>query len=543
MLDRYRGAILGLLVLFLVAGLYGAGGPFVWGHYGYHAGEYSTRARHTLRHHTLLPSNAPGYSQPLPETYYLHHPILTHQLVTLTLLVFGEREVAVRAAGLISSFACYLLLVALLRRLYGRWQAVLGGALFVLVPIHIWFAPHIDPGLPSIACMLGFFLCYFSWLESGRLSMGLAALGLIGLAGLFEWSPFLAAVPIFFHALFIGIKRRGRYLGWSGLLLLTMALVLAFHAMVVVMTGHLGEMRESFRVRTGGPTFVKTLGALAAGAWELFGAPLILAVLVWLGLLISRGLRKKLLARDLVPVTFAFALFLYAVIFRNSMLIHLYRMLYGGVLCALAGVAIVDSVRQAEKRCGRRQQTATPFPFWAGAVALGLVLGTLPLSILALGNSRRLGGVPLHANFDPGLKPRAFIKRVLALTSKDTPVYTHMNFVIRKDLFFYLDRNLIQINTLSALATRPEKERTGAVVLFVEPLPNAQEQAIFADLSRRYPVYRVDEYTLVDLRAPAALPGGKPRLSRERLLIPAARSLLARYWEGPYSHVELAPLP
>ena len=109
-----------LLVVLLSAiytlggGLYGIDAPLAFGHHGYHVGEYSTRARHTLRHGSILPANLPGYKQPAVENHYLHHPILTHQLVTLTMGVIGERVFAVRLAAIIYMLSTLAALVLLL---------------------------------------------------------------------------------------------------------------------------------------------------------------------------------------------------------------------------------------------------------------------------------------------------------------------------------------------------------------------------------------------------------------------------------------------
>src|SRR5437016_645957 len=140
----HRRAALALVICsgiaLLVSGLYGIDAPFVAGHYGYHGAAYSTRARNTLRHGSILPVDVPTFYQPRPAQYYLHHPILTHQLVTLTITILGDHEYSIRAAGLLACFACFVLLARLVWIYWGPWQAVLAAATFVLVPINVWFS-------------------------------------------------------------------------------------------------------------------------------------------------------------------------------------------------------------------------------------------------------------------------------------------------------------------------------------------------------------------------------------------------------------------
>ena len=95
-------------------GLYGIDAPLTFGHHGYHVGEYSTRARHTLRHGSILPANLPGWNQPAVENHYLHHPILTHQLVTVTMGLFGDRVSSVRLAAVLYMLSTLLALMKLL---------------------------------------------------------------------------------------------------------------------------------------------------------------------------------------------------------------------------------------------------------------------------------------------------------------------------------------------------------------------------------------------------------------------------------------------
>ncbi len=529
-----RSVLAALFLLLVAFGLYGGGGPFVWGHYGYHAGEYSTRARHTLRHHEILPSNSPGWSKPERTSYYLHHPILTHQLVTLTMLVLGQREVTVRAAALLASALAYSLFVSLLRRHWGWWQAVLGGALFVLVPIHVWFAPHIDVGIPGIACMLGFYLGYLDWIQSGRWTAGCGALFCMMMAGLFEWSPYLAAILPGLHALYLGLRRRGRFLAWVLLFIGAGLLPLLLHGAIVWKTAHLAEMRESYQLRSAGPSWAQTWQGISEGAHELFGRPLLWAISAWLFLLILRAFRRRLLPRDLVAVSFAFALVSYTLLLRNGVLIHLYRLLYGGVLSAIAGVEVVAAVYAAS---GWLWQKRPNLPKLVAASAALLLCGTTaPLSWRALLQSRLWGGVPLLPTYNPELHPRAFLQRVLASTTPADRIYNHASFIIRKDLYFDLDRNVIATPSLTWFLALPAKEHENSVLILMEPLRNPQEQTLLNQLIHRYAVWRVYEYTMVDLR------NSTPLLHQEWLLPTPPRSLWQRYWEGPYAHPRIGAI-
>src|SRR5262249_458591 len=156
----------------------------------YHGGEYSIRARHTLRNGSILPGNYMGWEEPQKESYYLHHPVLTHQWVTLTFLVLGEHESSVRAAALLSCLPSLVWLLLLVYRYFGPWQAALAGWVYVLVPINVWFAPHMHQGYPGMAGALAFLYFYLRWAEEERFSFAALSLLCLMLGAGFDWDPY-----------------------------------------------------------------------------------------------------------------------------------------------------------------------------------------------------------------------------------------------------------------------------------------------------------------------------------------------------------------
>ncbi|MFO0572872.1 MAG: glycosyltransferase family 39 protein [Polyangia bacterium] len=535
-----RAALLAVFLLMAALAGYGLGGPFLHGHYGYHAGEYSTRARHTLRHHDLLPSNQLGFSKPERDSYYLHHPILTHQLVTLTLGVFGERETSVRLAALLSSLGAQALLLLLILRRFGPGLAVLGGAVFALIPINIWFAPHIDPGFPSIVCVLGFFLFYLRWLDTGRFGDGGLALLCAGLSVFFEWSPYLAAVPVGVHALGVAARRRGRYALFVPLLVVAMLLPLGVHFLVVYKLDHLSEMRESYRMRSGGPTLTQYWKSILSYARSLYGTGMCAAVAAWLGVLVVRTAQRRWRPVHLVSVSFFFAVVAYVHLFRSAVLIHPYRMLYGNVMCALVVVELAEAAGAlAAALAGRSPESAARARrLAAAAVGITLVLTMLRPAADALLESRQKGGVPFVGGYDPELVRVGFIKRVHELTTTADRVYMHPSLHIRKDLYFYLDRDLeywpVGPSTVRAL---PPARQAHAVYVYQADALVPQERFELDALKATHPVLRIGPFEMLDLRRTG------PGLTVEVLAPPPRRGPLARYWQGPYYHPQVVAPP
>ena len=102
--------------------------------------------------------------------------------------------------------------------------------------------------------------------------------------------------------------------------------------------------------------------------------------------------------------------------------------------------------------------------------------------------------MPFQRSYEPGLRQRAFVKRMLSLTSPEVPIYVHQSFVIRKDLFFYTDRDLINVPTLAWVMARPAAERDRGVLMLIEPVHSPQELATLTELGRTYPIWRLGEH-------------------------------------------------
>ena len=536
---RARHAALALVVCsglaLFVSGLYGIASPFVAGHYGYHGGEYSTRARNTIRHGSIVPVNEPTFSTPRPEQYYLHHPVLTHHLVTLTLTLLGDHEYSVRAAGLLGCFACFLLLARLIWVHWGPWQAAAAAATFVIVPINVWFANHIDPGYPSIAALLAFCGFYLRWLKTERWRDAVGALLFAALAGGFEWSPYLAAVPIFLHALWTGIARRGRFLGFVPLYGLAVVLPLAVHALIVWNTGHIAEMQESFGVRTAGglsPFFYRL--SFDHGI-AMFGGPLLLAGGLWLLLLIGRLVSRRGRARDLIGVSFVCALLLYIHVFRAGALVHAYRYLYGGIVCAIAVCDLAEMLSEAVSTRVRRHAVVIRAAV-AAAVAGGILGATTQTAHTAWLESRMKGGSPFLEPYNPETAKVAFAQLVHDRSLPGNVLYVHPSFAYQQETVYYLDRDIQSASLAAVMALTPE-QRIGALLLCVPSALSPEDRGLLARLAQSHPIWLVSGYLLLDLRRAGA------DVHAEEAVAPDHRTIATRYFEGPYSHMQRVPDP
>jgi len=536
---RGRTAVVVLgAALFLAAALYGFGGPYTYGHYGYHAGEFSTRARHTLRHGSLLPGNVPGATPPTPGSYYLHHPILTHQLVTFTFALFGDRETSVRLAALIASSATLVVLAFLVRRLYGATLAAFAVLLFAVTPYNVWYADHIDPGYPGLALVLLCLLAYDRWLADGRWRDGLVALAAVAVAGCLDWDPFLFAVPWGLHVAATAWFRRGKYLAFVPCLVLALLIPIAVQALAVSSAHQWSDLIGAYHTRAAAMSTRSFLAVMVIYGGELFGYPLLACCAAGLVVALARVVRAAwrgpwkdaLDTRALALLSLVLVMAMHLAIFRIEVVTHAYRLIYFAPAVVLGAVETGAAlVTLAETWRGPRAARLL------GAVlSVALVSTTLPTAWRGLLESRAHGGIPNWKTMDPNL-PRAVLARELRDRSRlGDRLYLHGSYAFRMEIAFYLDRDFLP-STAAAVAALPESERRRALFVFAPASLSPRERSIVEELAARHPYTRIGPYGVIDLRTDGAKP------TAFRLTIPAPRTGWQRYWEGPYSWLAVTP--
>jgi|GEM_PF-2092935 len=521
-------------LLFVAIQLYGLTSPFYYGHYGFHGGEYATWARGTLRFHTIYPVNVPGYALPSPGNYYIHHPVMPHQLVVLSFLVLGEHEYAIRIAAMVSPLVSMALIALLVWRWMGRWQSGFAALLFAIVPINVWYGSHIDQGFPSIACLLAFLWFYLAWLSTGHWRAAALALFFQGAAGLFEWSPYVAFPFLFAHALWMAVKHGGRFRWFAALHPLAFILPLGFHVLLVRRAGLWDDWLKAYHVRTASIPYQTFLHRMAEYGDTLYGRVLMVLTALWLvGLVVRLGLGRAR-PRDLIGATFAFALIAYALTFREAIVTHAYRQLYGNVAATLAAT---ETLHQVVAFLGQRAALGRlPRPTSLVAAVVGALVVLLPTARVARSGqleSRAHGGIPGWGAFNPELDKAVLARHVHDITRPGDVLYFHASYVAppphRKDCAFYYDKDVRPRFPLRTLDRLTAAERAHAVVIVAPGNLQGDDALAYAQWARKHPTFRVGAFAAIDLR------DDHPRYDVFRLAPEGvARSRFGRYLDGPY---------
>ncbi len=525
---KYPCLIIALaFIVFLGAGLYGIDAPFVFGHLGYHGGEYATRAKHTLHNGTFLPVNMPGHSYPGDASLYLHHPVLTHHLVTLGFLIFGEHEFTVRLAALFAAFVMSGAFCALLWKFEGPWPAALGSLLFVLVPIHLWYNQHIDPGFPGMACLLIFFYYYLQFIETERPKHALYALVALAISCGFDWFPYLVAVPAGLHLLYHAYRKRGKRIGFIPLYGLALLLPLALHFLMVLKTGHWAEMKAQYGARTIPMDAAIYYKRIYIYAQSYFGMPLIGTTSAWLVWFIIKLLRRKTKPMDLIGFGFIAGLAFYVYWFKDGVMTHGYRMMYGAIPAAWAAIDISLQIADALKRWIAKSR---PERIYAPACLLITGL-TLPYSWTGLIESRAHQGIPDWKTFNPYIERSTFAKALQAASKPEDKLYIHRLFPIdRMELAFYMDRDQVRGFVLTQAYTLKPEERAKAFLVFPRYGLHPKEEAALVELRKQYAYVQMDTFGWLDMRQERV----ETQIRTLQKAAPGQRSAWDRYINGPY---------
>jgi len=551
-LDRWGPAALIALgaVVFVMIHLYGIAAPFSYGHYGFHGGEYATWARGTLRFHTIYPVNVPGWAPPLARNYYIHHPVLPHQIAVLGFLLFGEHEYAIRLAAMLAPLASLGLIAALTWRWMGRFEAGFAALLFAILPVNVWYGSHIDQGFPSIACLLGFLWFYLDWLATARWRSAVLALVLQAGAGFFEWSPYSAFVVLFGHAVVTAVRRRGRHVKFAALQPLAVIVPLGFHAILVTRAGLWDDLLGAYRTRTSTVAWSPFISRMNEYGQTLYGAVIMAVVAAWVVALAVRLIRRRARARDLIAASFAFALVHHGLTFREEVVTHAYRLIFGNVVATLAAADLLHvlvklvAARLVGSPTGdgaRDRRRELPLRAVAVGGALLVLLPTAQLARAGQLESRAHGGIPGWTTFNAELDKSVLAKRAHDLTRPGDIIYFHGTYPYppphRKDCAFYYDKDLRERVSLRAMEQLTPAERAHAVLILAPGALGPDDAMTYARLAVAHPVFRVGPFALVDLR------DASPRYEAVRLLPPppGSRSRLRAYLDGPYPWPHLVP--
>ena len=194
---RPRLVLAMLLCLQVLHGTWGINQDIVWGHAGFHIGEYGTQAVHLRRHHAFIPAESDEFTKPRNSDLELRHPFLLHPYIAVMQAAFGERPWTARVVPLLFSLLALGGMWSFVRRTRDDLTAHLATAFFVLSPLNLIYCILPEYQISAVAWTL------WAWVgthETLRRPTGRSIalwLGCAALAGLTDW-PWFEVAAFFF---------------------------------------------------------------------------------------------------------------------------------------------------------------------------------------------------------------------------------------------------------------------------------------------------------------------------------------------------------
>jgi 4-amino-4-deoxy-L-arabinose transferase-like glycosyltransferase len=414
----WRGLLVLIVSIYVVYSSFGIAAPFLWGHNGFHGATYAQRARMTQRFHIVTPATWGGYVKPpIPQSYYLHHPIGYHHLLVPVFMLLGDKEPVVRGVAAAGGVLLILLLYRLVRRWWSEEAAILACAVYVALPILCSFSTLSDPMLLEMSCSLlavDSFLRYLDKPTRRDLVLGCVALSI---GGLLMWEVFFQA---FFHGLFVLVymlTRQGKKAllyrwnaprMWFLWTFVCTSSVMAFHFLFTWKIGMLPDFLSSYSERHTAlfgwvveqhKRWFSLLYGRAVWAWGV----------LWLAVFVGRLLLGKARLRDQAVLLFFLINTLYIGLFAKGSAIHLYRVFYYSTFFALAVTDLLDSLYHLLLRL------RTPLMLAKLVIAMsvtGYFVTVLPHSYHNLIESREVMGTHGHPGYNAEYEKLLFAKEV-----------------------------------------------------------------------------------------------------------------------------------
>lgn len=500
---------LGLCVfVYLLYSSFGIAAPYWWGHHGYHGATYTLRALMTLRHHILTPATWMGFEPPPKAALYFHHPVGYHYILSLLIPIFGKHEWLARgvavAGGLVALFALYRLVA----RCWSREAGLVAVVIYVCLPILASFSVLSDPMLLEMAAVLWGLWAYLSLLERPSRRLLVHAFFAYALGGFVMWEVYFIGPFIALHALCYRFTRRGRELRlgrFSALDLHTLVigtaccLMMGFHLWFTIHSDVWNDFIASYRLRHAAPPWSFVLERHEQWISLLYGWPPVAVGGLWLAVWLVRLVRGQGRRRDLAPLTFLYVNTLYIYLFAEGSSVHLYRVFFYSSFFTLA---LTDLVCEAAAVAGRWAPRRVWLAPCAGGALLTLYLAAeLPHTLHNLLESRVMMGTHGQLGYSPHRRKLRFAAEVHARTSRDERVIIDARQLgARKELWYYLDRNFDEIQSLAELG-RLRRTQPKSVLILDEQQLSGVDRIRFDELLQHHPVIFFEHFAMVDLRS------------------------------------------
>ncbi len=516
---RSMAAAVGIAFVLMLQALLGSAGSMddlTRGHNGFNSGAYLLAARNSIRFHRLLPHQYHTAPTPPPRREaYTHHPLAMHWHNVAFVWLFGDRPGSIRGVAAVHALFAAAALIFVVGRLWSRAHGVVAGAIYVLLPINAIYLNMANHSSGFIGWGL---LCLYHYIrlreEPTRWRFA-AVLGTFAMAAAWDWPAYYLAFLMALHWAYTSLKNGAatglpwyRDLGKLTIFSFWVLFQLAwFIAVCVWATGGIDDLLATFAERQGADAgrFLRNVTHVPP---MMFTWPILALTALWLIRFFVRLVRRRTLARDLIPMVFCIGGLTHYWVFRSSAVVHSYWLWTTLPFVAIACADVIVGLfhRAVRERSRLRASAVGTLALGVAVIALG-VLGERTATMAP--SARWVGGSMWFVSdvrqnrpstFDSGRGEIRFAKKVRSWTNRTTAVYVDRSLASRQTEPRFdatLDRTQIPANWRAMSQPHAPPGHDGAVLIGL--LDSLTPQDV-ARLAQGHGFRQWDEYYMVDYR-------------------------------------------
>ena len=477
---------LALLDLFIRA--YGIADPWLRAHRGFSGALSGIVGRNYLRYGywgtRLAPvwHSGPASLAELPHHYHLRHPPLRYLTVSVFFRVFGVSEWATTLMPVLFSLGSAIVLYFLVKRLWGKWTALLATAFLTFIPIDAYYG--------NMACyeaMAMFFgllalLLYHVWLERGAGWLLAGMVTALGLGALSGYAGYFIIGLIGLHYLLFGPSGRRRVFFAVGLWTYALLIFGVWAGYTALLWGSVRTFWEGWKLRTGGGTEARftfaAYYALQYGRIRDFFTPVLrLLAVVWaVFFLIDLRRRERWLEHSWVVLLFLYGV-ANLVVFRQGAWVHEYWLFFLSPFFAVSSAVAVRYLSQRVLGSRKLLVAVLLLLIWAWYLPSALA------QLQTFYQARDLAETPLarwlnaHTAFEEGV--------LLGFE------------VLQPHFDYYLDRRMEEFDDPEELEWVTKDDRYRWCVL---RSPRTVDEQLVTNLMQDYPAEVFQDYIIFDLK-------------------------------------------
>lgn len=488
-------AALVIFATFAAFCLYGAFGPWQWGHNGFNGAAFCQGARNAIRFG--ISGQAlyyTGLETPRSDLIYTHHPQLLHLHLIAMFRVLGQAPWVGRMIPVFYSVATLILIHRIGTVLWDRTHALVATALYAFTPLHTIFANMIDHEQGAIFFVLLTVYHYVRWLESYSRARFVVILLAITAAAQFDWPAYYIAFFLALHAFVRAVRARRWCPEWTFLVVFSLVVLAnfgGFFLWIRSVRGSLSEMGQAYAHRTN--MMQGYARQLYNRMVDMHGPVILWATGLWVPLKIAR--RRELQSRDLIPACFFAAQIIHSTVFKSAGFIHSYWTYYLGVATALGGAEVLITI--ARWTLARREIGMFVAIMLSVACALHLVIRSFLRLRWAYADGTGSYIVPY-----PDQGPEIRFAELLGRTfdRADTFYAVHLSLNVRIEFHWYHDTPFENRNELTMIDADP---RRGKRVILLVDTSKTGARATIARLLHTHPSWIVDRrFVAIELTLP-----------------------------------------